>query len=105
DKKTNGCEINLTNDKNNCGTCGTVCSMAVANPTCNGGSCNGDCAPGTADCDRNKQANGCEVNTTNDPANCGACAIVCSNNNIANPACTNAVCNGDCNPGTADCNN
>jgi hypothetical protein len=32
----NGCEINLTNDVNNCGRCGKVATLANAVATCQG---------------------------------------------------------------------
>jgi hypothetical protein len=45
----------------------------------------------------------CEVNTTNDPLNCGGCGVVCNFAN-ANANCLNGVCSiGMCNPGFADC--
>jgi len=34
------------------------------------------CNAGFANCD-NLSGNGCEVNTTNDNANCGNCGVVC----------------------------
>ncbi|HET8947536.1 MAG TPA: hypothetical protein VFQ07_11190, partial [Candidatus Polarisedimenticolia bacterium] len=37
--------------------------------------------------------------------NCGACAQVCSNLNMATRTCGSGVCNGTCNPGFGDCNN
>jgi hypothetical protein len=36
-----------------------------------------DCAPGTADCDRD-HGNGCEVTLADDPKNCGICGTDCS---------------------------
>jgi len=83
-----GCEVSVQNDPSNCGNCGTVCSSNhIPTPTCSGGVCNGACAPGFQDCDANKQANGCEVSTSNDVNNCGGCGLVCSLPN-ATAACT-----------------
>ena len=45
----------------------------------------GACTGGFADCNGNKQIDGCEVNTTTDHSNCGACGAACSNSNIASP--------------------
>ena len=42
-------------------------------PTCTLVACNAGCA----DCDGNA-ANGCEVDTQDDPANCGGCGVQCS---------------------------
>jgi hypothetical protein len=100
----NGCEINVASDKNNCGACGTVCSAAnMASVSCSGGSCNGACQAGFADCNGNKASDGCESNISSDHNNCGACGNVCSSNNIAS-LCVGAACSGACNAGFADCN-
>ena len=104
DKQTNGCESASSSDPDNCGGCGVVCSSAgMATRTCSGGVCNGICAAGFTDCDGNKQANGCEVNTGADASNCGACNKVCSPNNMAAVTCSGGVCNGACAAGFADC--
>jgi hypothetical protein len=69
----NGCETNTTNNVNNCGACGNTCSSPNATAACSNSACAiATCNAGFADCDRNA-ANGCEVNTTNNINNCGAC--------------------------------
>src|SRR5258706_13911671 len=78
-------------------------NVNIANPTCGGGVCNGVCNADFADCDNNKKANGCEVNTQTNASNCGACGTICSNANIANPTCGAGVCNATCNNGFSDC--
>lgn len=84
-----GCEVNVTTSTTNCGGCGIVCSSShMATISCSGGVCNGTCASGFANCDNNKQSNGCETSTTNDRNNCGGCGIVCSG--ILN--CVSSVC-------------
>ena len=99
-----GCETNTGTNANNCGACGIVCSAQNITSSCSAGTCNGVCNSGYADCDGNKQANGCETHTNTNISNCGACGIVCSSNNIANPSCSSGQCNGTCNTGYADCN-
>jgi hypothetical protein len=64
-------------------------------PLTDGGNPSGDmamlsCAAGTADCDGNA-SNGCEVNTTNDAANCGKCGFSCGGGTCANSACVLAM--------------
>lgn len=101
----NGCESNLSTSPNACGACGVLCSSNhVASVTCVNGICNGPCSPGFADCNNNKQVDGCETNLGTDPTNCGGCGIFCSGNNIAGISCAAGICNGPCVAGFADCN-
>ncbi len=101
---TDGCEVNIDNGPNNCGSCGSVCSLANATSSCSGGVCVIDfCDPGYLDCNGNP-SDGCEVNTDNDPNNCGSCGSVCSLAN-ATSTCSGGVCVIDfCDPGYLDCN-
>ena len=49
---SNGCEVDLNDDPDNCGACGNVCSSdQTTEPVCNTGSCGTVCADGYADCD------------------------------------------------------
>ncbi len=59
------------------------------------------CPAGKSDCD-GVAANGCEVVTATDLANCGACGAVCGSSN-ASPACASGVCSLNCAAGFADC--
>ncbi len=99
-----GCEVNTTNDPNNCDGCGLVCALPNAVAGCTNATCTiSSCNPGFADCNMNP-ADGCEINVTNDPTHCGTCTNAC---NLANavPGCTNGSCTiAACNPGFADCN-
>ncbi|MFO0660796.1 MAG: hypothetical protein U0165_13330 [Polyangiaceae bacterium] len=101
---SDGCEINTTNDVNNCGGCGIVCSAANGTAACVNSACVvNTCNPGFADCNNNP-ADGCEINTTNNPNNCNGCGIVCS---VAHgtASCTNSVCGvASCNSGYGNCN-
>ena len=72
---------------------------------CSAGACAlGTCNSGFKNCDGN-DTNGCEVNISNDPMQCGACGAPCVVPN-ATAACTNGACTvGSCNSGWTDCNN
>jgi hypothetical protein len=100
---SNGCEVTLATDKNNCGACGNVCSLAHATSTCTGGACAvSACSTGFANCDGNA-ANGCEAATTTDPKNCGGCGKVCALANT-NPVCSAGACVAtSCTAGFANC--
>ncbi len=111
----NGCETFLLNDVNNCGACGLACSPNhIANPTCAGFECNGICDSGFADCNRDKQSDGCEVNLNTDTNNCSACARQCASGqscvagscvDIGNCTAGRTNCNGACVDLNADVNN
>ncbi len=111
-KLADGCETHTAADANNCGGCGVVCSSNnIPTPACTGSVCSGACSGNFADCDNNKQTNGCEVNLTTDPNHCGACmGKVCSSNHVtaacsgATPATANCQ-SGACDTGWGDCDN
>jgi len=78
DASSNGCETNLSNDVDNCGACdyscngrphstATGCSLSACELTCDSGwgNCNG------------QSSDGCEVDLSSDPNNCGLCGLVC----------------------------
>jgi hypothetical protein len=103
-KLTDGCETDLLSNVAACGGCGLSCSTSnVPTPSCLAGQCNGACSAGFADCNLNKQTDGCESNLAIDPQHCGGCANVCSNNHIATPTCTAGACTGVCTAPYADC--
>ncbi|MEZ4406094.1 MAG: hypothetical protein R3A52_06435 [Polyangiales bacterium] len=82
-----------------CGACGRACALPNASAACTGGACViGACNPGFADCD-GMPANGCEVDTRTDNANCGTCRTVCT----AGQVCSGSVCGTTCAPGLATC--
>jgi formylglycine-generating enzyme required for sulfatase activity len=95
-----GCEVSLSSDLAHCGACATVCNgSANATATCGGGSCGYTCDATHADCD-GEAANGCEVATTTDGANCGACGNACTQGR----SCVSGACSATaCTAGLANC--
>lgn len=86
-KSDNGCEAQTSSDVLHCGGCRTTCSTNHIVRACGNGVCNGACEAGWSDCDGDKQANGCEVQTGgNDAKNCGGCGVVCPT------VCQNGAC-------------
>jgi hypothetical protein len=89
-------------DPANCGACGTVCSLPNATPGCAAAECVVSmCDAGWGDCNA-MAADGCELPTVSDPANCGTCGNVCGANN-ATSSCSGGVCQIQCNAGYGDC--
>ena len=101
----NGCEVTLNTDIKSCGACARACSASsVPTPLCSGGLCTGNCAATFADCDNNKQVNGCEVNLNSDGNNCGSCGNKCGPVSNGTAACMAAKCVlTGCAPGYFDC--
>lgn len=54
------------------------------------------------DCNGNA-ADGCETNSTDDAANCGACGVVCPPGANASPTCFVSKCSFACQPNWGDC--
>jgi len=90
DISADGCEVNLATATAHCGSCGVMCPAPPnATAQCSVSACGiGSCNPGFADCD-SSPANGCEINTTADPSNCGGCGLVCSG---GTPNCSAGTC-------------
>lgn len=99
-----GCEVSLTNDASNCGTCGTTCSAPNSTPSCTAGACSlGSCDVDYGNCN-GLVVDGCEVSLTSDASNCGSCGTTCAAPN-GTPSCTAGNCSvGSCNVGYGDCN-
>lgn len=77
---SNGCEVSLETDVDNCGECSHKCE-AVANSgsICNLGECKLVCDSSYGDCNMNYN-DGCEMNVAQgDQKNCGACGKECLN--------------------------
>jgi hypothetical protein len=100
----NGCEVTTLSDVKNCGACGNDCGVpANGTASCGSGKCTVTCAPGFLDCDGDFK-NGCEVDGTKDPSNCGACGAICGAVANGSAACAAGVCGiGSCNNGFFDC--
>jgi hypothetical protein len=79
----NGCETNLSLDRNHCGTCGNKCPTNVANVGCSSSTC---VCPGTmAVC-----AGSCVDRSTN-ASHCGTCGNACA----ADESCIDQACVAD----------
>lgn len=79
---TDGCEVDTSTDPKHCGACFSACTSSSGTPTCSASKCGVSCPTGLGDCDKDPK-NGCEVDLTKDPKNCGGCGLT--------PA---EVCNG-----------
>jgi hypothetical protein len=98
-----GCETNINTDTNNCGGCGTTCSVTEGTAGCSDGVCTvAQCYLGYADCN-GLASDGCEINI-NTNTNCGSCGAPCSvAHGIA--SCETGQCAiASCDTGYADCN-
>jgi hypothetical protein len=102
------CDVNLTNDPDNCNTCGTPCVVAQGKPSCTARVCGiKSCNEGYGNCDADAEdggyENGCETNTLEDENNCGGCGIVCEIEN-ATATCDDGRCVvKECDAPFADC--
>jgi hypothetical protein len=102
DLRADGCERIVVDDPLNCGACDRACSDNGIAPVCEGAECVGTCVAGRADCDGDKQSNGCEGDLASDPQNCGGCGRVCPQLPGAAVSCVEGRCQSECPAG--DCN-
>src|SRR5262249_9846690 len=100
---TTGCETHTDVDPTNCGTCSNQGTVANGTAGCTAAMCTvSGCNGGFANCN-GQVADGCEVSTNTDPANCGSCSNQCSFPN-ASASCNNGTCGiASCNSGFANC--
>ena len=86
-----GCEVNLSNDVDNCGRCDRACSTAnVQTRVCSGGNCAPVCKSGDGDCTTpavSAADNGCETGTTQNAQHCGTCGHSCQGGTCAASKC------------------
>lgn len=84
--------IDTKTNIDNCGMCGNSCSMNMVpngKPGCVNGTCGiGSCDMNFADCNM-MAGDGCEVDITSDPKNCGKCGMACPMNL---PSCSMGTC-------------
>ena len=99
----NGCETNLRTDAEHCGDCAAACALSNAQASCAAGACRvQSCSAPFDDCNGDP-ADGCEVNTKTNVANCGACAAKpCSTLN-GQAYCADFTCGISCDENFADC--
>jgi hypothetical protein len=98
-KLTDGCEINLGTNVDNCGGCGRACSASNVNArSCASGLCNSTCATGFGNCSQPAAPsadNGCETDTRLN-GNCGACGVTCNSTSCTTGVCQVVAGNGSC---------
>src|SRR4029077_8832474 len=99
---TNGCEADLKNDPNHCGTCGTLCAQTGGSNTCVNGVCVPACDGADQDCDGNV-VNGCESAKAGDANNCGACGVKCLTSGATSTSCVSGGCQPVCDSSHQDC--
>lgn len=97
-----GCETDLLNTADHCGTCDTACKVNHAGAACGNGQCIvGACESGYADCNK-KAADGCETLLATSADHCGSCDKVCGDGNRVK-SCAAGSCSTACSPGYHAC--
>lgn len=97
-KPVDACEVDLSNDPANCGTCTNVCASVNGTGSCAGSRCSFACTAPFAHCATSGDADGCNIDTSKDDHNCGQCGTICT----GGTACQNSKC--DCPAGQSLCN-
>jgi hypothetical protein len=94
---SNGCETDLTGDRDHCGTCNVRCEVAEC--SCVDGKLTLSCAAGRGDCD-GSASNGCEVDLATSMQHCGACQRACHTNghDVTSAMCSAGRCQVTCAP-------
>jgi len=101
---SDGCEVDLTENTENCGMCDNRCmDTPGASRECSGGMCSFPCLSGFADCDADI-INGCEVTLATDVDHCGMCGVQCRGDNAV-MGCADSDCEiRECLWTWSDCN-
>ena len=103
-----GCEADIVNGTNHCGSCSPCATGSTFSSTCSGGACSYSCNTGFGDCNSNIPSDGCETNLRTLDV-CGTqCAgrSSCHPPNVMAPSCATGVCTipaGSCAAGYGDC--
>jgi len=100
---SNGCEANTNASVQHCGACGVKCpSPFNSSPICSSGECSFQCVGAYSDCN-GVAADGCEIDTATDEANCGACGFGCVLAHATALCVTQACTIGQCDTGWGAC--
>lgn len=95
----NGTCADLDTNPEHCGSCDVSCNQTANSlPVCASGMCTLACSSVFLDCN-GELPDGCEVNATTDPLNCGTCGHACEPGEI----CAQGTCELDCGGGTTKC--
>jgi hypothetical protein len=95
-KLTDGCEVQLAIDPENCGECEKLCEFDNATAMCAGSNCYiMECLAGFSDCDKVPES-GCETNAEVDPNHCGGCSMPCHDGEFYKNASVECLA-GECN--------
>lgn len=98
---TNGCEVDVTTDDRNCGTCGRSCGV---DETCQSGVCTLVCTSPLTACPAVGMTPAFCTLVDDDPDNCGTCGHVCKPLYAQNAACSKGACTYDkCDINYGDC--
>jgi hypothetical protein len=94
---SNGCETDVTRNRDHCGSCGARCETADC--SCDNGKLTLHCSAGRGDCDT-LMNNGCETDLTTSMQHCGACQRTCHTNghDVTSAECTASRCKVTCAP-------
>lgn len=103
-ERSDGCEVELARSPLHCGGCGNACPTADGVAACVNGACRIErCADETRrDCN-GSPGDGCEVDVSGDPQNCGGCGKRCGADGTTKVACQAGKCVLDCSKDRGDC--
>jgi len=97
-----GCEADLDNDPETCGSCDFKCSSQNGTPDCDARVCSIDCDSGFDDCNSDA-SDGCEADLTVSTLHCTECFNACSATPPQVPVCDGTQCLGITCDAPSDC--
>lgn len=106
DSCCDGVCVDLNRSADHCGACGRSCYLPnVTGVGCTNSSCfNQGCEQYFGNCDGALESNGCEVNHSFSPQNCGSCSRVCAGTPHRPGLCVLLSCSqGPCEDGWGEC--